>query len=182
MNKVKSKLVRSGLVLMSSIALGSVIAPSSLAFASEEEQPSQANVVLNNTSDSLNITSLDSISDNVKVTYLDEFGNEHEYNPYARFTSSVIYVGIKIKYTSKADGNKVISVLNQSYGMGTVGDAVAIFSGALGGIPGAIVGAFVGGGFKGFRSRCKEGIAEIKAHPSKGAIYMYLDRVDWKAS
>lgn len=179
---MKSKLVKTGLVLMSSMALGSVIAPSSLAFASEVEQPSQANVVLNNTPDSLNTTSLDPISDNVEVTYIDEFGNEHEYNPYARFTSSVIYVGIKIKYTSKADGNKVISVLNQSYGMGTVGDAVAIFSGALGGIPGAIVGAFVGGGFKGFRSRCKEGIAEIKAHPSKGAIYMYLDRVDWKAS
>lgn len=61
-----------------------------------------------------------------------------------------------------------------------VGDAVG--SGALRGIPGVIVGAFVAGGFKGFRSRCKEGIAEIKAHRSKGAIYMYLDRVDWKAS
>lgn len=66
--------------------------------------------------------------------------------------------------------------------MGTVGNAVAIFSGALGGIPGSIVGGFVGLGFNGFRNRCKEAISAIQAHPSKGAIYVYLDRVTWKAS
>lgn len=121
-------------------------------------------------------------SQNIEIIVIDENGDEHFITPNSRFSSSIIYIGVKIKYTSKADGNHLISVFNQSYGMGTLGDAIAIFSGALGGLPGAVVGGFVGLGFNGFRSRCKEGVAAIKAHPSKGAIYIYLDHVTWKAS
>lgn len=171
---------------MSAVLLSSVVTPSSMVFASEfneqyllnvdtKEQPVSSiseNIILNNTFN---------FSDELEITLIDEFGNEHVYNPLLKFESSVIFIGIKMKYTSRSDGKELISVLNESYGMGTVGDAVAILSGAFGGFPGAIVGGFVGLGFKGFRSRCKEAIAEINAHSSKGAVYMYLDRVEWKA-
>jgi hypothetical protein len=122
------------------------------------------------------------LSDFVEITMIDQNGEEHDYNPYVRFSSSVIYIGIKMKYTSKADANKLLAVLNKTYGMGTIGNAIGIFSSALGGIPGSIVGSFIALGFNGFRNRCKESISVVKSHPSKGTVYMYLDHVTWKAS
>lgn len=174
---MKSNVCKSGLVLMSILLLGTTVAPSSLAFASQTDDLEYASSEVNN------LINQNTISySNVELIGIDQFGNEQTYNPYSRFTSSVIYIGVKMKYTSKADGNKIIAVLNESYGMGTIGNAIGIFSGALGGLPGAVVGGFMALGFNGFRNRCKEGIAEIKAHPSKGAIYMYTDHVTWKAS
>ncbi|HHQ2338380.1 TPA: hypothetical protein ACSPFR_000999 [Enterococcus faecium] len=122
---------------------------------------------------------------NFEIIGIDENGNEHILDPNSpnlRYTSSIIYIDVKIRYTSTADGKNLIAMFNKTYGMGAIGDAIAIFSSALGGIPGSIVGGFVGLGFNGFRSRCKESITAVQAHPSGGAIYMYLDHVTWKAS
>lgn len=73
----------------------------------------------------------------------------------------IIYIGVKIRYILIVDGKNLIVMFNKIYGMGVIGDVIVIFLSVLGGIFGSIVGGFVGFGFNGFRSCCKEFIIVV---------------------
>ena len=179
MLKIMSKMIVTTLGIS---ILGSAVASPIIVSATEKSTTASASTLELN--ENLRLSSIldTDYSQDIEIIGIDENGKEYYINPNARFSSSIIYIGVKIKYTSKADGNKLMGVFNQSYGMGAIGDAIGIFSSALGGLPGSIVGGFVSLGFNGFRNRCKEGVAAVKAHPAKGAINMYLDHVTWTAS
>nr|BAM73614.1 hypothetical protein [Lactococcus lactis] len=124
-------------------------------------------------------------SDDIEVIYIDNQGVEHPYNPNAptpRFSTGVISIGLKFKYTSKSDGQQLKSALTKCKGAKTAAYICQVLGWGTASIVGIAVTQMVAGGINVFVNRCSESISAINSHPSKGAVYMYIDHVTWKAS
>lgn len=118
----------------------------------------------------------------VEAVAIDAYGIERPYSPLLRFSTGVISIGLKFTYTSKSDGQQLRSALASCRGAKTISAICLVLGVTVGGPAGGLVTTIVSAGVNGFVSRVNESISALDSHPSKGAIYMYLDHVTWKAS
>lgn len=96
--------------------------------------------------------------------------------------ASVISVGVKWTYTTKADGTRLRDAFRKvaftDGSLGAITAALTLFAIPLTGIV-AVLGGLVSGAGFGVWARFSEGADLINAHPNSGKIYMYADHVTY---